>query len=285
MMVAPSSEVKGQNGVQSPPSVCSSGVSSPFSSVVAQNGHRDNHIGSGGSFSETPSPASSSMSAVSSPPSVFSPEVANATQPSATSSNSVPPPTSANTMPFQDFLSSGIAHQSPFGNFNPQIPQNFNFNGSSTTTPHLHQYHPASTVPGTNFHSAAFNPGLDNSVRRMDTDHEMLDASANSFVNPNDPVIHQLLGEVVALNTFASQPNGSVNTTLQNFPRSAPTPSNFYSSTLSAAPEANQVNNNNLFAMSCDVAMTQLNVANGNSHHPQAYTSNSEVQDILQQFQ
>ena len=336
MLTAPSTTatttnpvVEDQNGVQSPPSVGSSlsSVSSPPGSTgmsaTQQQQQQQGYVSDGpgqsigngsGSFSETPSPYNSAVSAVSSPPSVFSPPESNmgtGMLHSAVSTDSIPSVGSA--LPFQNFHTPSLIPQpASVGNsFSTQIPSNFNFNGTTTSA-----YHPTSTTTSTaNLqNSTSFAANFDSFL----PENQMFDNS-NPLLSTNDPVMHQLLSDIVALssdpsfNAVNSVPatNGTtaanVNTTFTHTHPQAP--GNYYNpfappnNNLHAPavippppPQSSQPNSssqaNNTFAMSCDIALTQLNVGDGGGNgmsrllaDPQAANSNPEVQDILQQFQ
>ena len=327
-----------QNGVQSPPSVGSSlsSISSPPSAIAMSANQMQQQQGGfasdgkfvgngGGSFSETPSPYNSAISTVSSPPSVFSPEgnMGTGMLHSAVSTDSIPSVGSG--LPFQNFHAQNFIPQattttttSMSNSFNTQIPSNFNFNGTTSG------YHPTTTSTSAaniqNSTSFATNFVPDNQMYVDNSDHPLL--------NPNDPVMHQLLSDMVALNSsdpsFSSMatipPTNGVAGSATNMNTSfshthpqapgnyhhnnfAPSNTNLHASAVippqprssSYAQPNSSGQANNTFAMSCDIALTQLNVGNGAggggndmSHlltDPQVPTSNPEVQDILQQFQ
>ena len=351
MLTAPSSSItvaatpttnpvmEDQNGVQSPPSVGSSlsSVSSPPSSVAVsanqmlQQGGGGGGFGGdgqfvsssgGGSFSGAPSPYNSAISAVSSPPSVFSPEgnMGTGMLHSAVGTDSIPFVDSS--LPFQNFHAQNFIPQATTTNtsmsnsFNTQIPSNFNFNGTTST------YHPSTTPTS----SAANIQNSTSFATNFDPENQMyVDNPDQPLLNPNDPVMHQLLSDMVALNSsdpsfnaVATIPptNGSATNVNTSFSHShpqapgnyhhnnfAPSNTNLHASAVVPPPRSSshaQPNlsgqANNTFAMSCDIALTQLNVGNGSgggggtgiSHllaNPQVPNSNPEVQDILQQFQ
>ena len=290
--------IEDQNGIQSPPSVGSSlsSVSSPPSTTVMptaqQQGFVSGHfVGNGGSFSETPSPYNSAVSAVSSPPSVFSPDMGGPdTLHTAVSTDSIP---SVGSVPFQNFHTLNFIPQAPpttSDSFNPQIPSNFNFNSATSPYP---------TTAANLQNSTSFVQNLDT----FTPENQMFD-SFNPLLNPSDSVMHQLLSDMVVLNSdpnfnaTASVPNSTAANMNSNFTHSHPqAPSNYFMPSNSHAPVPPQpptssVQGNNTFAMSCDIALTQLNVTNGGrggvSHllnDSQTTNSNPEVQDILQQFQ
>lgn len=271
MMVAPT-VVQDRNGVQSPPSVASSGISSPANSAVMMlsqqnfgNGHLGSHVANG-----APSPSSSTVSAVSSPPSVFSPEMGTKLH-TAFTTDSIPP------VPFQNIQTSNfiLQAQAPVTNgLNHEIPSDFNF-----TSPYLS--------------SAVQNPAFIPNPTTTTTF-----GTPNSDLNPNDPVVQQLMGDLVTLNgdpnfsNLSSLPNVSTANSFYDLSHSEHPHTDFRTvlpNSSTSQPPFGQVNNS--FAMSYDVAMTQLP---GNalpsrvlldSQKNYATNSNAEVQDILQQFQ
>ena len=282
MLIAPN--LTDQNGVQSPPSVGSNGISSPDNSSVMLTAWQDfsagqlqshtlSPVGSGESFSGTPSPYSSAVGTVPSPPNPFSPEMGPMLH-TTVSTDSIP---SVTSVPFQNSPeSSSFIPEAPPNDFNSQIPTDFNF--STNTSHHLN-----------NLQSSKFVSGFDGSMQGA----QQFDSS-NPLVNSSDSVLQQLLGEMVALNddsnlsSVASVPNGTTMTTMDsNLPHSHPN-TNFMPNSSAPAPIQG-----NSFAMSYDVALTQLNVAKGStvSHllsdsqtNTGSSNSNPEVQDILQQF-
>ena len=290
-----------QNGVQSPPSVVSSlsSVSSPPSATVKSATQQQGFVGdgqfvnNGGSFSGTPSPFNSAVSNVSSPPSVFSPESSMGTNTlhTAVSTDSIPSVGSL-ALPFQNFHTPNFAPQVPpptsmSNSFNTQIPSNFNFN--STTSPYSH---PTTTVNLQN--STSFATNFDSFV----PENQMFDSS-DPLLNPNDPVMHQLLSDMVALNSDQTFSATNMNTNFthshpqapgSNYYNFAPVPNSHASAVVPPQPNMSG-QANSMFAMSCDVALTQLNVENGGNNvshllpDSQIANSNPEVQDILQQFQ
>ena len=346
--IATSPTMEDQKGVQSPPSVGSSlsssiSVSSPPSSTgivsatqqqpggfAASDGQFIGN-GGGGSFSETPSPYNSAISTVSSPPSVFSPEggMGTNTLHTAVSTDSIPAMGST-TLPFQSFHTPNSFPQSTTSSvsnsFNTQIPSNFNFNSTTSA------YHPTTTTtaPANLQNSTSFAANFNSFAPGPES--QLFDNSSDPLLNPNDPIMHQLLSDIVAMNS-----DPSFNNTVASVPVPAPTnynnattvtsmntsfvphththshpqaPANYYnfattspnnSHASAVLPPSTSLSSqldssggaNSTFAMSCDIALTQLNVGsndgvNGMAHllaDPQIANSNPEVQDILQQFQ
>ena len=228
MMVTPTSgnststtavAVDDHNGrVQSPPSVgsvnsvsSSSGsfTASPRTRQTAQHSFIQEHGINGGSFAETPSPSNSAISAVSSPPSVFSPEMGPGLY-AATSSNSIPFQNIFHTSDPIPQASAPLTSNS----FNPQIPTSFNFNSSGSNDPTTtNSTSSTSYQPPTNLQNSAYAPNLLNSsssssssssAMPMETQQVFGNSFSNSLPFPSDPLFQQLLGEMVALN---SDPN------------------------------------------------------------------------------
>ena len=299
MMVAPSSsntpalgddQINGR--VQSPPSVGSvSSISSPpciestATMMTAQQNLSQSHLfgGNGSSYSETPSPCNSAISAVSSPPSVFSPETGSGLH---TTTNSIP---SLGSVPFQNFQTSNLIPQA--NAFNQHIPTDFNFNN------HTSPFHaPSPQLPTT---STAFAPDFNSPAMEMETEMSN-NSSSNSLLYPIDPVVQQLLDEMVTLNgdpnfnsmAPSSIQNGLLTTnSMSSLPQSHQPHANIFtpisSPPLPTQPQVVPAHINNTFAVSCDVAMTQFN-GDLTPHllsDPHASSTNTEVQDILQQFQ
>ena len=260
--------------------------------------------------------------AVSGPPSVFSPDgnMGTGMLHSAVYTDSIP--SMGSGLPFQSFHAQNFILQattttSMSNRFNTQIPSNFNFNGTTSA------YHPStiftsSTANIQNSTSFATNFDSENQIYIDNPDHPLL--------NPNNPVMHQLLSDMVALNSsdpsfnaVAAAPptNGSIAGSATNVNTSfshthpqapgnhhhnnfAPSSTNLHASAVIPPRSSSHAQPNlsgqanNTFAVSCDIALTQLNVGNGSgrdngmSHllaNPQVPNSNPEVQDILQQFQ
>ena len=202
LLIAPN--LTNQIGVESPPSIGSSDISSAPNltmMLTSQQGFDPDHdrfqshtnpVGSGGSFSGTPSSYNSAASFVSCS-SAFSPET-EAVPHTVGSTDST---TTTASVPFQnDSQTSNFIPQATFYNFSPQIQSDLNFS---------------------NLQSSDFVPGLDGSVPESQTF-----AGSYPLINPNDCVLQKLLGEIVALNddsTFesSSSSNPEVQDILQQF--------------------------------------------------------------------
>jgi hypothetical protein len=239
---------------------------------------------------------------------------------SAVSTDSVPT-MGGSALPFQNFHAQNFIPQattttSMSNSFNTQIPSNFNFNGTTSA------YHPttATSISTANVqNSTPFPENFDSFV----PENQMYVDTPDPLLNPNDPVMHQLLSDMVTLNSsdpsfnsMASVPptiNGTTATNMDTtfshththtHPRApgnyqynfAPSSNNNLHASAVQPNTSSQANNT--FAMSCDIALTELNVGNSAgggdsvSHllaDPQIANPNPEfefeVQDILQQFQ
>ena len=196
----------------------------------------------------------SAVSDVSSPPTVFSPEMGTALH-TAVSADSVPGPSSVFSIPFYNSQASNFIPQAPtLNDFNPQIPSDFNY--SSTQSSSLGTF------------SELDNPVLE--AQSLNT--------SNSFLN--DFVLQQFLDEVTS-NGGTSSIRGAM-VPIPEFDSNM----DIDSATMSTShPLANVVmQNSNQGTNSQSASSFSDLLLDSQTNNSNTCSSNPEVQDILQQF-
>ena len=270
----------GQNGVQglldsdptskSPDNLvrATSPVYSPFlsNSTLQQGGAQ-----SPGQFLDQASPISNygsvisgtsssndmAVSDVSSPPSVFSPEMGTGLH-ATIGDDSIP--LSAFSIPFQNSQTSNFVPQaSTVNDFNPQIPSSFDFSFTHSYSSNL----------GT-------SSNLNNSA--LESQH-ILDTCSSLFLNPGDFITHESLGvipngdtsnigdAVVPVSESDSENIMNIDSTLSN--------PHAHASNIQDAKSARSRSSHDLLSIESQTSSSN-NMCSSNS--------NSEIQDILQQF-
>ena len=265
-----------QNGVLDSPLVYRSSIdSSPDSSTMMVIPHQQEFIPSPEQFLnfanpvEMCSPYNSTTSTDFSPHSSYPVDVDTMLH-TASSTDSIP---SATSVPFQN---TNFIPQAPLNDFNPQIPESFNFS-NNTTFP----YQPP------NAHSSLFISTSAGPSVPVPTTHDQAFDSSNLLTNSSDPLMHQL----GAVGEMMGESNVDIMACLQDatanvdsvFSHSCPQ-NNFIPDSDCSAPLQDATLNT---PAHLNVDFASCIVVNSQSSHfcsSSTFSSNSEVQDILQQF-